>query len=197
MKNSVSIVDDHEVVRAGLRYILEGTGRFEVWGEFSSAVGLLDSLKARCPDILIMDYMLEQGAHDGIRLIKRVKEEHPQLYLIVVSSIKIPGATEEIIRAGADNFFPKGGDLNKLIEMMAERKARVGSKATEAEESIFETLTSREKEVVRCCLDGMTVTQIALKFSRSVKTISLQKNAAYRKLGISNDRELFILFGIL
>ncbi|OWY37284.1 hypothetical protein CEK28_17890 [Xenophilus sp. AP218F] len=81
--------------------------------------------------------------------------------------------------------------------MMAERKARVGSKATEAEESIFETLTSREKEVVRCCLDGMTVTQIALKFSRSVKTISLQKNAAYRKLGISNDRELFILFGIL
>ena len=52
-------------------------------------------------------------------------------------------------------------------------------------------LSKREQEVLRCCLDGMSVTQIAVKFSRSIKTISSQKQKAYKKLGIDNDYELF------
>lgn len=51
-------------------------------------------------------------------------------------------------------------------------------------------LTGREHEVMRCLLDGMSVTQIANKFSRSIKTISTQKQAAYKKLGLNNDNEL-------
>jgi len=52
-------------------------------------------------------------------------------------------------------------------------------------------LSPREREVLRCCLEGMSVTQIAEKFARSVKTISGQKQAAFRKLGVRNDNELF------
>ena len=52
-------------------------------------------------------------------------------------------------------------------------------------------LSFREREVLRCCLDGMSVTQIALKFERSVKTISTQKQAAFKKLGLRSDNELF------
>jgi DNA-binding NarL/FixJ family response regulator len=52
-------------------------------------------------------------------------------------------------------------------------------------------LTAREHDVLRCCLDGMSVTQIAVKFSRSVKTISTQKQAAFKKLGLRSDNELY------
>ena len=52
-------------------------------------------------------------------------------------------------------------------------------------------LSPREREVLRCCLDGMSVTDIAEKFARSIKTISSQKQSAYRKLGIRTDTELF------
>jgi len=52
-------------------------------------------------------------------------------------------------------------------------------------------LSPREREVLRCCLDGMSVTEIAEKFARSVKTISGQKQSAFRKLGVRNDSELF------
>ncbi|MEV8761136.1 helix-turn-helix transcriptional regulator, partial [Klebsiella pneumoniae] len=53
------------------------------------------------------------------------------------------------------------------------------------------SLSPREREVLRCCLDGMSVTDIAEKFARSVKTISGQKQSAFRKLGVRSDNELF------
>lgn len=55
----------------------------------------------------------------------------------------------------------------------------------------YDILSPREREVLRCCLEGLTLTQISEKFSRSIKTVSAQKRAAYRKLGIQNDCQLF------
>ncbi|MGL4907426.1 MAG: LuxR C-terminal-related transcriptional regulator, partial [Plesiomonas sp.] len=58
---------------------------------------------------------------------------------------------------------------------------------------LLEALTPKEREVLRCYINGMTVSEISLKFSRSVKTISAQKQSARRKLNIESDRDLFML----
>jgi DNA-binding NarL/FixJ family response regulator len=116
---------------------------------------------------------------------------------------------------GANGFFGKSEDVELLVsairrvasgetyvspglayDVMRQRVAvpepfAVGEERTELYGASL--LSPREQEVLRCCLDGMSVTQISRKFLRSIKTISGQKRSAYRKLGIHNDSELFRL----
>ncbi|MBR8066765.1 cable pilus system response regulator transcription factor CblR [Burkholderia ambifaria] len=216
----VVVLDDHAVVQHGIAtYLTEKTG-IEVVASFAKSRDLIRWLEAHHADVVLLDYTLGPGEIDGLNLVKLVNTRFPDCRILMTSSSDTPTTVTMTMRAGALGFFGKSENLHELahaIRVVAngrqyistELAARIDSSATHAPrlsnpnvtsgddavtDSGFSTgllLSPREHEVLRCFLAGMSVADIAEKFSRSRKTISAQKQAAFRKLGIRSDAELF------
>nr|WP_232511661.1 response regulator transcription factor [Herbaspirillum sp. meg3] len=210
----IALLDDHAVVRHGLAARLKEESDFEVVGAYATSKDMMSALRATPADILLIDYSLSVNDIDGLNLIRALKVRFPGSKIIVSSSHYNPATVALAMRAGARGFVGKEQELSELIAavrsvsvgrvhlnplMAAEISSMLSSNNAQeddlsgAGDSLTDhtELSPREREVLRCCLDGMSVTQIAEKFARSVKTISGQKQAAFRKLGVRNDNELF------
>lgn len=210
------ILDDHAVVRHGLSARLSEESDFEIVGVYASSKEMMSALQSQevQADLFLIDYSLGESDIDGLNLIRALKIRYPKGKIIISSTHDNPATVALAMRAGAKGFVGKSQDLNELIQairgvMVGKQyvnemvKIELGNGATHEEDQTknetdhknaltgYYDLSPREREVLRCCLDGMTVTQIANKFARSVKTISGQKQAAFKKLGIRNDSELF------
>ncbi|KDB09319.1 two component transcriptional regulator, LuxR family [Burkholderia sp. lig30] len=216
----VVILDDHAVVQHGIAtYLTEKTG-IQVAASFTRSRDLIRWLEGNHADVVLLDYTLGPDEIDGLNLIKLVNTRFPACRILMTSSSDTPATVNMTMRAGALGFFGKSENLRELshaihviasgrpyisVELAgrmaagtvaepraAEQKADAGGAAAPASGlSADLRLSPREHEVLRCYLAGMTVSDIALKFSRSRKTISAQKQSAFRKLGIRNDVELF------
>jgi len=211
----IALLDDHAVVRYGLAGRLAEEPDFQVVGMFSSSKEMMAGLRRTPADILLIDYSLGSNDIDGLNLIRALRVHFPDSRILVSSSHYNPATIAMAMRAGARGFVGKSQELSELI--LAIRTVSVGrvyiNDAMDAELSLMNgreqfphqggdepvgealigntDLSPREREVLRCCLEGMSVTQIAEKFARSVKTISGQKQSAFRKLRVRNDHELF------
>ncbi|KVF77267.1 LuxR family transcriptional regulator [Burkholderia sp. FL-7-2-10-S1-D7] len=217
----VVILDDHAVVQHGIAsYLTERTG-IEVAASFARSRDLISWLESNHADVVLLDYTLGPDEIDGLNLVKLVSTRFPDCRILMTSSSDTPATVNMTMRAGALGFFGKSENLRELVHAIrvvaegrsyisAELAGRVMASATpvqsvaaakpavsedapaaESESSADLRLSPREHEVLRCYLAGMSVSDIALKFSRSRKTISAQKQSAYRKLGIRSDAELF------
>lgn len=211
----VAIIDDHPVVREAILNILSLDPALEIRGAYASSQALIDSLRIEPIDLLVLDFQLETGEIDGISLINRLITEHPELRIIVLSSHERPGNVGMCIRAGAIGFVGKSQESTHLLHAI--RMAGAGriylappmsldlhtlkhehpiAKQHFTEQlllSNYPKLSSREREILLYRLEGLSVGRIALKVGRSCKTVSGQKQAALRKLGIENDFQLFKL----
>jgi two-component system, NarL family, captular synthesis response regulator RcsB len=203
------VLDDHAVVRHGLVARLSEEADFSVVGSYATSRELLDALAGQPADIVLVDFSLGPSDIDGLNLIRALKIRHPGCKTLVISAHYSAATVALALKAGARGYVGKNQDLSELIaavrtlargrihlhpEMAAEIATRSEDvlEHTDAEALTQNPLLSpREREVLRCCLEGMSVTQIAAKFSRNVNTISTQKQAAFRKLGIRTDNELF------
>ncbi|WP_296224676.1 response regulator transcription factor [Ralstonia sp. UBA689] len=216
----VIVLDDHAVVRHGLAARLKQEADIEVTGLFASGREVVQALKTNTieVDVLLMDYSLGPSEIDGLNLIRLIRVRYPELKILVVSAHHNKATVGLVMHAGARGFVGKEEELSEMVRAI--RTVAAGNKrlnatlAVEMEhdahaeaEAPIETqapdgaelsdlvdrpqLSPREREVLRCCLDGMSVSDIAEKFARSIKTISSQKQSAYRKLGIRSDTELF------
>jgi two-component system, NarL family, captular synthesis response regulator RcsB len=209
---NVMLLDDHPVVRHGLQLSLERETGIEVVGSFSTTDALLDALATRDAHVLVVDYSLGPQEVDGVSLIRALRFRSPESHVLVVSGHYNPATVSLALRAGARGFVGKTQPLSELAEairtvaagrsylnplmaaeldLIAAPKPIAVDAQCERTLSRNEKLSPREREVLRCFLDGMSVTHIAEKFDRSVNTISTQKQAAFRKLGIRTDNELF------
>jgi DNA-binding NarL/FixJ family response regulator len=188
---------------------------FQIVGTFASSKEMMAALRTTPADLLVIDYSLGSNDIDGLNLIRALKVRFPDSKILVSSSHYNPATVALAMKAGARGFVGKSQELSELIQairtvsvgrvhlnnnMAAELSSMLSAAPSESaqeggtpSDSLSENseLSPREREVLRCCLDGMTVTQIAEKFARSVKTISGQKQSAFRKLGVRNDSELF------
>ncbi|MFJ3047126.1 response regulator [Herbaspirillum chlorophenolicum] len=211
----IALLDDHAVVRYGLAGRLSEEPDFQIVGTFATSKEMMVALRTAPADLLVIDYSLGANDIDGLNLIRALRVRFPDSKILVSSSHYNPATVALAMKAGARGFVGKSQELSELIQairtvsvgrvhlnnnMAAELSSMLstepGESAREGEvvsDSLSENseLSPREREVLRCCLDGMTVTQIAEKFARSVKTISGQKQSAFRKLGVRNDSELF------
>lgn len=211
----IALLDDHAVVRYGLAGRLAEEPDFQVVGMYATSREMMAALRTVPADLLVIDYSLGVNDIDGLNLIRALKVRFPDSKILVSSSHYNPATVALAMKAGARGFVGKAQELSELIQairtialgrvhlsnaMAAELSSMLSSDTSEGEKSGAETsdslsenseLSPREREVLRCCLDGMSVTQIAEKFARSVKTISGQKQSAFRKLGVRNDSELF------
>ncbi|MBD8512856.1 response regulator transcription factor [Photobacterium sp. CAU 1568] len=212
----IALLDDHALIREALSVRLSAEPDFNLQGVYSTSTQLLDAIRRETFDLLVLDYQLGDGELDGLRLIGLIRQRYPDLRIVIFSSAERPATVHMSIRTGANGFVGKSQNTDDLI--LAIRMAARGrlylspNIATELEKQPFSQsaddaspnkgeqgllnyseLSPKESEVLRCCLAGLTVNQIAQKFSRSKKTISSQKQAAFRKLGIRTDAELFKL----
>ncbi|AJW43537.1 MULTISPECIES: response regulator transcription factor [Ralstonia] len=213
----VVVLDDHAVVRHGTVARLTQEADIEITGVFESGRDLVQALKrgAAEADVLLMDYALGPTEIDGLNLIRLIRVRYPDVKILVASAHHNKATVGMAMHAGARGFVGKEEELSELVaairtvatggkrlnaalaaEMEGDALADAPAASVKTGDKLSPLvdrpeLSPRESEVLRCCLAGMSVTDIAEKFARSIKTISSQKQSAYRKLGIQNDTELF------
>jgi DNA-binding NarL/FixJ family response regulator len=213
----VMLLDDHEFVLCGMQHVLGAHSEFEITGRFTRSRDLLLALKQSLADVVVMDFALGPEETDGLNLIRALRIKFPAVHLLVISANHTPATVSLALRCGASGFIGKDSDPGHLLDgvrtvatgiaylepqmatLLEDRNISTQAPQAPAKDSksaidvLIKTnnLTLREREVLRCCLAGMSVTQVADKFSRSIKTISTQKQSAFRKLGLGSDNELF------
>jgi DNA-binding NarL/FixJ family response regulator len=214
---NVMLLDDHILILIGMQNLLVNEPDLRWVASLTSSKGLEQALEDNCVDVLVLDFQLQPGDIDGLNLIRLLQNQHPKLRLLVISSLHTPATVALALRYGAAGFIGKElppGELAQAIRRVASGRIYLHPQMLDAlresELSIGHAdspdnneqasltgfaraidLSAREHEVLRCCLSGMSVSQIAEKFNRSIKTISTQKHNAFRKLGLRNDNELF------
>ncbi|BDU20030.1 response regulator transcription factor [Dyella sp. GSA-30] len=204
------LLDDHEVVRRGLELLLSQETYFEVAGSFTTSHDLFAALQKERADVLVVDYSLGPAEVDGLNLIRALRVRFPNEKILVVSAHYNAATVALAMKAGAKGFVGKAQGHKELVSairavalgktyLSPEMALEIAGGKDESPSVLTDEraltqdvkLSPREREVLRCYLDGMSVSQIAAKFSRSITTISAQKSAAFRKLGIRTDSELF------
>ena len=208
----IALLDDHAVVRHGLVARLTAEADIAVVGAYSTSRELMAGLLLEPADVLLLDYALGPDELDGVSLIRALRAKFPDCPILVLSTHHEPATVALALRVGARGFVGKGEEMAELVKAL--RKVESGAVYLSAEMSyrvaeattafdarggddgadallLGAALSAREREVIRCYLAGMTVSEIAEKFKRSIKTISSQKTTAFRKLGVTSNNELF------
>lgn len=207
----VVIADHHEVVRIGLRAVLQRGGEgYDVVGEASSGSALLKVLAHTSCDAAIVDFQMPEDAigMDGVVLLRELRRHHPRLRIIVLTTLRNVAIFRTMYHEGVDAVVEKSAVVEELfVALRAVRAGRtymgkqIREQLMERTMSAADTspshgrealpLSAREAEVMRLLAQGLTVSEVARITHRSVKTISLQKHSAMTKLGIANDQQLF------
>lgn len=207
----IIISDDHPLVLMGLKALLQCQGEgLVVVGEARSTTELFSVLASQPCDLLITDFSMPdgQGADDGLGLLGSLRERFPMTPILVVTMVTNPALVRGMLALGVSGVLDKSSMVNELI--LAIRALRAGrtylGEATRRRLKLAspgpgadtltgggdsEALSVREAEVLRLLAQGQTVTEIAHKSGRSVKTVSQQKRYAMRKLGLQSDSQLY------
>ncbi|NOR88838.1 MAG: response regulator [Anaerolineales bacterium] len=198
------LVDDHEVVRSGLRMLLEGEPDVEIVGEFGLAKEALASLERLKPDVVVMDIGLpDLSGIDAAREVKRLREETAVVALTIHEDEEY---FFKMLDAGASGYVPKRAAPEELLTAI--RAAAVGEvylypsmakllvKDYLTQEPQAETrggmdgLTDREQEVLAHLADGATNLEIGETLGISPKTVARHRENIMRKLGMHSRTEL-------
>jgi two-component system capsular synthesis response regulator RcsB len=192
------ICDDHPLVACALMAALEDYPEFSVVGSVGSGHALIELLRRERCDLVVLDYAMP-GEFDGVALIAYLRQAFPDLHILVLSGLASPVLIERCLQAGATGFVRKSQNIPLLVQAMS-RVARGiphvdGGHAPAAPplDEALARLSVREMAVIRLLLSGSSVSAIADKLHRSVKTISTQKQSAFRKMGIASDAQLYQL----
>jgi DNA-binding NarL/FixJ family response regulator len=197
----ILIADDHDLVREGLRAVLSGEADLEVVGEATDGQEALQLCRSLKPDLVLMDVRMPKS--DGLEATRAIKEEMPEVSLVMVTMHENPDYLLEAIRAGAAGYILKDAEGEKLVgavrrtlngesplnEELALRLLR--SLAREQEQSSQTvpeppTLTAQELEVLRLLARGQTNRQIARSLLYSVSTVKAHVRSTISKLGVSD-----------
>ncbi|VVQ01889.1 Transcriptional regulatory protein RcsB [Pseudomonas fluorescens] len=198
----VIIADDHPVVRIGLRMLVDVNKTCVVVGEADGPDSLLKLLCTTPCDLLITDFSMPGNLQvDGLKMLGGVRRRYPKLPIILVTMFANITALRMAFAQGVMAIVAKGAsamELPQAIKSVGEGRRFVSESLrtlllqedARAQSSAC-SLSPKEHEVVRMLASGMTVSQIAGHFKRSVSTISKQKKMAMQRLGITTDVDLF------
>ena len=201
MSIRVLVVDDHAVVRAGLRLLLDGQEDIETVGEAGDAREALFEARATKPDIVLMDVMLGAGK-SGIDATPEMLQEAPGAKVLILSMQDDPRYVREAFASGASGYLLKEAADTELVTAVREVAAggryvhpalgaRIVAADTEAERSAAEDpLSEREREVLRLLALGHTNQEIAKMLFVSVRTAETHRAHIMQKLRISTRAEL-------
>jgi DNA-binding NarL/FixJ family response regulator len=196
----VLLADDHSIVRAGLRRLLEDAGDMEVM-EAADGRQALKLAKDNPPDVAVMD--ISMPGLDGLEAIQRLKEQQPDLPVLVLTMHEEEQYVVRCLAAGARGYLTKRGAPEQLVNAI--RKVLAGGRflsdeVAEAlavrvargqdEQSPLESLSNRELQVLRSLALGKTNREIAEDYNLSVKTVDTYRSRLLKKLNLRNNAEL-------
>lgn len=191
----VVLVDDHELVRAGFRLILEAQPDIEVAGEAGNAEEGLQLIRAGKPDVALVDVHMPGAS--GVELTERVQRSHLPTNIVIVTVVQDAQFPRRLLQSGALGYLTKGCAADELVSAV---RAVAGGRrylepaiaremalaAVDGETSPLESLGPRELEVALMLARGLPVKDIAGRLHLSPKTVSTHKARTFEKLGVSH-----------
>jgi DNA-binding NarL/FixJ family response regulator len=200
---TIVLADDHNIVRQGIRALLENEPDFRIIGEAVDGLQTLDLVKRTNPDVLILDLMMP--GINGIEVTHQVKKHSSQTHVIILSMYSNEAYVVETLRKGASGYVLKGSTSNELVQAVREVTAGRCYLSPPLSESAIEnyiqktkttaldpynTLTDRESEVLHLTAQGCSSTEIAARLSISSRTVETHRANLMQKLRVSNKSEL-------
>jgi NarL family two-component system response regulator LiaR len=191
-------VDDHELLRRGIRFSLLSFDDLELVGGAANGEEALVKCAEKSPDVVLMDIFLT-GDADGIAAIKEIRERFPQVHVIALSSFFDRNLVQNAMRAGAIGYLVKGVSGEELAEAIRAAHAGRPVLGTEAVNALVQPaeseswpghdLTSREREVLALLVEGLSNAEIAAQLHVTVATAKYHVSNILSKLGASNRTE--------
>ncbi len=197
----VLLADDHSIVRAGLRRIVEESGDMQVVAEAADGKEALARIRSERPDVAVIDISMPDM--DGLEVIRRLNYEHPDLPILVLTMHAEQQYVVRAIEAGAMGYVTKQSAPEKLVDAI--RKVNAGSRYLTAEAaealavqvargqkggSALDSLSTRELQVLRRLALGHTNREIASAYNISIKTVDTYRFRLLKKLNLRNNAEL-------
>lgn len=207
-KLRIIIADDHPLIIMGMRELLSRDINLSIESVATTPSELIERLRNSLPDAVITDYSMpgDERYGDGIRFISYLRRHFPQVKLIVLTMVSNPMIIASLYDAGVQGVVLKQDELSEAL--VALHLLRQGVKYYPAgfkqdvpkallSSSVQERLASlspREFEVLRLFAMGESISDIAEKLNRSIKTISTQKASAMRKLNVQSNQDLIAFY---
>lgn len=201
MTRRIFLVDDHDVVRAGMKAVLSET--FEIVGEAEDVASAVEGILATLPELVVLDVKLPGGG--GSAVIPQVRKHRPDIKFMALTVSTSRDDVVQMMHAGVDGYITKttmSTELPKLIEETAEGgrpvSPEVAAYLLDIDEDIaagssIERLTPREREVVNLIARGYSYRETANRLSISVKTLESHMGNIFEKLSVASRHELAAL----
>ena len=204
-RTSVMLVDDHSIMRDLLREALENTGEFHVVAQAADGQEALRMVQEAVPDVIVMDVIMP--VMDGIEACREITELLPDTKVLMLTASNEKDAIVKSIAAGAMGYLQKYSDKEKLLSTLREvaegefripgnaarRLARaVRSPLTEDGSERLESLTDREKEILKLFAEGMTYQEIGEIRNNSGLTVRNAVSGIQKKLGFKTRHQMVV-----
>jgi len=201
----VHIVDDHEVVRQGLRFVLEQEPDITITGECADGLSAIDAIRAQRPDVVLLDLVMP--GVDGLGVLHALRDEHSKPAVIVLTSFLAGDQALDAVRAGACSYLPKTTAVDRVVE--AVRAAAAGGSVLDSgvaallvqkvrEEDMdgpLRGLSPRERDVLAELARGRSNREIARSLALGEQTVKTHVSSILAKLNLQ-DRTQAAIFGL-
>jgi two-component system, NarL family, invasion response regulator UvrY len=197
---NVLLVDDHELVRTGIKRILSDVRGIKVIGEAGSGEEAIKMVREHQPDVVLMD--INMPGIGGLEATRKLKHMCPNLKVIVVTVYTDEPFPTRLLEAGAAGYLTKGSNVDEIltaIQTVFEGDRYIAADIARqmafsilpgGERSPLEKLSRREMQVMMMVTQGQSTQQISDSLCLSPKTVSTYRYRLYEKLGVDNDVEL-------
>ncbi|BEV08250.1 MULTISPECIES: response regulator transcription factor [unclassified Methylophilus] len=199
-KIKVIIVDDHAILRSGIKQILLASGDIDVVGEAENVAQAIKCVREVAADVMLLDISLPDKT--GIEALKLIKRENAALNILMLSMYMEEQYAVRSIRSGASGYLCKhtaSEELLTAIHTLAKGKKYITPNVAEilAEQvgndyavALHETLSDREFQVMRMIASGQSVSEIADKLALSVKTVSMYRTRLLEKMHLKHNADI-------
>lgn len=196
------LIEDHPVVREGLRMLVEGAGAARVLGAAASASAAIRALRRTPPDVVLLD--LDLGDEDGLEWLPEIQAAAPHSRVLVLTALRDAGREEEALRRGAVGFVQKDAAADVVLRALRAvaagelwfeprlLRARAAAPRGTGGRPAPPSLTDRERDIVALVGKGLRNEEIARRLGISEKTVRNNLTAVFDKLGVSGRLELVV-----
>jgi two-component system, NarL family, response regulator DevR len=200
-KVTVFLLDDHELVREGVRQLLEADGTIEVVGEAATCADAVARIRATRPQVAVLDVQLPDGS--GVEVCRDVRSLDPNLACLMLTSFSDEEALLQSVVAGASGYVLKqirGNDLVSAVHRVARGESLIDQAVSgqlierlrsprSSQDPRLAALTELERTILDLVAEGLTNRQIAARVNRAEKTVKNYMSSILMKLGMTRRTE--------
>ena len=190
------IVDDHEIVRAGIKRLVENTTNLNIVADLGSGEEAYQFLQKNTVDLIIMD--VSMPGKGGIETTNQIKKRHPKIKIIMLSMHDNAMIIEKAMKAGADGYILKNDlsdDLLNAVEKVMNNETIISASVdvNEFKDSLIKDLNNKEFEIFKSLASGEDLLSIAEKLNISYKTAANYQTSIKQKLNVKNILDFYNL----